>query len=746
MKTSKVKQVKGKEIESAQLEQFLQSRQPAEITEYPEVGSKDSGMSQGGFIGNRSDQRYMLKPGSMNPQNTTEIIDRNNVIYEYMAPFDRFLYDRAPVIGAATEGSKANPDKIYLRSKMVEGSELLDSYIALNYKPRTAQDQSVDNATVVIYIENNKLMWRRGENTPKEIKISDDISKGIPEKIYTALMIGEELKPNEINLLKQHGVHQFGYRRETQEIQGLEKILAICMFMGDHDFHPKNILVRDDNGQKILIKIDHGKAIHFYDTEQGLRKTLVQGMNRSLYQQMDVDVTKLKTSIDEICKISDQEIETLVKARSHQLRKMGFKLDDDLPYYVNGKASKLADGAYKIRLLKNVSDTQPLGVGQIALGIENGKLMCQVHGKEKIEITNQPELKEFIEKAERGEDVGPSAPHIPKIVEHLNNNHQGYILSDQELRYANLEQNYIKLYKKQRAALQDLSTNLELVQDMDKPDQWKQRNWLHEIQGNDIKEWAAANGVSFRANSNNSLSSEQLMLKIQFDLLKGDVESIKTLISEHNNPNIADQYGSTILHKAVEENSQDLVEFLLKTQADPNISDRAEGITPVFIAIHSDNSDIVELLHAHGADLNYMSTEGLTPLYVAMLQENHEMVQKLIELGADPKQKPNCLSQTEWQDLCKQYVPEQNSQRSTPTIVPSYTSSSDKHPSITTTSALSESSHSGFADIEEIRDSALTKMLSSYKQSYCSNSSTKIDSPTSFSSPKKRITTNTYRD
>ncbi|XP_022083842.1 ankyrin repeat and SOCS box protein 1-like [Acanthaster planci] len=68
------------------------------------------------------------------------------------------------------------------------------------------------------------------------------------------------------------------------------------------------------------------------------------------------------------------------------------------------------------------------------------------------------------------------------------------------------------------------------------------------------------------------------------------------------------------------------------------------GCTPLRLAATTGSRPCVELLVAHGADVNLTDIKGQTPLFVAVKNNHPSCVQALVSYGANPNGSPNCLS------------------------------------------------------------------------------------------------------
>jgi uncharacterized protein len=91
----------------------------------------------------------------------------------------------------------------------------------------------------------------------------------------------------------------------------------------------------------------------------------------------------------------------------------------------------------------------------------------------------------------------------------------------------------------------------------------------------------------------------------------------------------------SLLDAAVSKSDVDLLKYLLKHGADPNVKTRPSG-NPLHIAAGAGNSTIVRLLLDNGAVVDARDKDNSTPLFLAVIGENDSNVKLLLERGADP--------------------------------------------------------------------------------------------------------------
>ncbi|XP_068687494.1 uncharacterized protein [Montipora foliosa] len=106
---------------------------------------------------------------------------------------------------------------------------------------------------------------------------------------------------------------------------------------------------------------------------------------------------------------------------------------------------------------------------------------------------------------------------------------------------------------------------------------------------------------------------------------------VARLLLEHGaDANIKNQWGKTLLHKAVMQNDVFLVKLLLDNKADVNIRDW-EGETPVHKAVVQEDEHLVKLLLGTRADVNIQDQRGRTPLHKAVAQKHVPLVELLFK-------------------------------------------------------------------------------------------------------------------
>jgi len=121
-------------------------------------------------------------------------------------------------------------------------------------------------------------------------------------------------------------------------------------------------------------------------------------------------------------------------------------------------------------------------------------------------------------------------------------------------------------------------------------------------------------------------------------LQRGDSDAIRDKARENSSYiHERDFVGDTPLLTAIAFADLDLVQFLLRHGADPNVEVN-DGYTCLLTAIESDADEstpiVAELIRA-GADIHAIGTNGWTPLHMAAARGQVEKARLLIDAGAD---------------------------------------------------------------------------------------------------------------
>jgi len=113
----------------------------------------------------------------------------------------------------------------------------------------------------------------------------------------------------------------------------------------------------------------------------------------------------------------------------------------------------------------------------------------------------------------------------------------------------------------------------------------------------------------------------------------GDIEQVKSLISQGANLDARDNQGSKPLHHAAVNGHKKVAELLIENGADVNTKHNFGG-TALHLAAGRGHKDVVELLIAKGADINATNNRGITSLVLAQRRGHTEIVELLKKHGA----------------------------------------------------------------------------------------------------------------
>ncbi len=130
------------------------------------------------------------------------------------------------------------------------------------------------------------------------------------------------------------------------------------------------------------------------------------------------------------------------------------------------------------------------------------------------------------------------------------------------------------------------------------------------------------------------LQTDQQLL---YYILIGDIERANHLLQTEDPLNYidtVDDLDMTILHWAAARGYHDVVEFLLRAEADIDNAD-IEGMQPLHFAAQNGHRTIMKLLLAHGALVNARDRHGQTPLHYAILRGDRDSAEILIAAHAD---------------------------------------------------------------------------------------------------------------
>jgi len=117
--------------------------------------------------------------------------------------------------------------------------------------------------------------------------------------------------------------------------------------------------------------------------------------------------------------------------------------------------------------------------------------------------------------------------------------------------------------------------------------------------------------------------------------MKGDADTVRTLLKQAVDVNAAQGDGMTALHWAAMKNDAELAQMLLYAGANVRATTRIGGYTPLILAAREGYSAVMERLLKSGADANGKTMNGATALMLASQSGSIDAVSRLLEAGAD---------------------------------------------------------------------------------------------------------------
>ncbi|MBN8827345.1 MAG: ankyrin repeat domain-containing protein [Sphingobacteriia bacterium] len=109
-------------------------------------------------------------------------------------------------------------------------------------------------------------------------------------------------------------------------------------------------------------------------------------------------------------------------------------------------------------------------------------------------------------------------------------------------------------------------------------------------------------------------------------------KTIIYLLKKEANPNIQNEKGYTILHRAAMEGNEAIIDTLLKNGANLSIKDK-RGLTPFFHAISNGHLKVGELLLENGANINdkqYWYDGGRTLLHMTTINDDNSKITEFL--------------------------------------------------------------------------------------------------------------------
>jgi ankyrin repeat protein len=124
--------------------------------------------------------------------------------------------------------------------------------------------------------------------------------------------------------------------------------------------------------------------------------------------------------------------------------------------------------------------------------------------------------------------------------------------------------------------------------------------------------------------------------KIDFVLfcccLEGSIEGVKHYLRRGANVNV--KFKESPLMIAAAEGFAEIVELLLRMEADPHFTDSNDE-TALIRCSRRDGVDVAKLLLDAGADINKTNNNGQTALMIACIHKRRKLIDFFVDMGAD---------------------------------------------------------------------------------------------------------------
>jgi hypothetical protein len=158
--------------------------------------------------------------------------------------------------------------------------------------------------------------------------------------------------------------------------------------------------------------------------------------------------------------------------------------------------------------------------------------------------------------------------------------------------------------------------------------------------------WSSESGKQLELYMAIELTQEQLSkrytksstsdnIDIQQEIALGNLEAVKTFLSEGNTIDALYGDGTPLLFTAIKKDrTHKIAAYLLENGANPNLV--TDDLTPLMYAVAYQNHTMVKELIAHKAHVNFISAEKQSAIVFAIKGRDPEMVQILMDNGADP--------------------------------------------------------------------------------------------------------------
>src|SRR5215207_7633019 len=128
--------------------------------------------------------------------------------------------------------------------------------------------------------------------------------------------------------------------------------------------------------------------------------------------------------------------------------------------------------------------------------------------------------------------------------------------------------------------------------------------------------------------------------------MRGDIVTVRRLITQGQDVNASQGDGMSALHWAADHGDSAMASALVRAKANVRAVTRIGAYTPLHIAARAGNASVVRVLLGGESDVKAVTTSGATPLHLAAAAGNADVVKALLTKGADPNARESSWGQT----------------------------------------------------------------------------------------------------
>jgi len=142
------------------------------------------------------------------------------------------------------------------------------------------------------------------------------------------------------------------------------------------------------------------------------------------------------------------------------------------------------------------------------------------------------------------------------------------------------------------------------------------------------------------------ISSPAVDIRLVDQAMEGNLEGVRSLLSQQVDVNSAQGDGMTALHWAAYRDDLPLAELLIEAKANPEAETRVGAVTPLILAARNGSGAMIAALLKAGADPGKAASTGATPLVSAATSGSVDAVKALVDGGADLNAREKTNGQT----------------------------------------------------------------------------------------------------